>query len=56
MIVKKKSKAEWKCEVVETDQLSDPAFDLEAWLADLLVEYWLASTPDEEEEETERAG
>ena len=33
--------------IIETDQLIDQDFDLEAWLADLLVDYWLAQRGDD---------
>lgn len=33
---------DWKLEVVTADATDDADFDLEEWLADLLVDHWLS--------------
>jgi len=37
-----KGSLDWKFETADSDEPSGPGLDLEAWLADLLIDYWLS--------------
>lgn len=43
------SEASFQLEVHELEPADPPKIDLEAWVADLLVTFWLASQEEEDE-------
>ena len=40
--MEKRANTDFIFKAIDLDQPIDPDFDLEAWLADLLVAYWLS--------------